>query len=84
MAYLTACSLYAALFDRSPEGLPIASITDIRFLGEDRTKDRDGDPITRAFSDKDREDLQRIAWEGGQIFQKTRSVLAKANESPKR
>ncbi|HRX77483.1 MAG TPA: hypothetical protein P5307_00390 [Pirellulaceae bacterium] len=84
MAYLTACSLYAALFDRSPEGLPIASITDIRFLGEDRTKDRDGDPITRAFSDKDREDLQRIAWEGVQIFQKTRSVLAKANESPKR
>ena len=26
MAYLTACSLYAALFDRTPEGLPIDSI----------------------------------------------------------
>jgi hypothetical protein len=75
MAYLTACTLYAALFEKSPVGLPVDSITDTRsFEGErnDRTKDRDGNPITRQFSDKDRADLQRIAWEGWSEFQKLR------------
>lgn len=65
MAYLTACTIYAALFDRSPEGLSIDSITDIRYFKDtQRDKDRDGKPITRTFSAKDRADLQRIAWEG--------------------
>ncbi len=69
LAYLTACTFYAALFDRSPVGLPIDTVTDIRFLDKDqRDKDRDGGPITRTFSDKDRADLQRIAWEGLQQF----------------
>jgi len=69
MAYLTACTLYAALFDRSPEGLPVDSITDIRFFNnKDRNKDRDGKPITTTFSKKDRSDLQRIAWESYQQF----------------
>ncbi len=75
MAYLTACTLYAALFNQSPVGLPIDSITDTRsFEGErnDKTKDRDGNPITRKFNDKDRADLQRIAWEGWSEFQKLR------------
>ncbi len=73
MAYLTACTLYAALFNKSPEGLPLDSITDIRYLelkgGKfDKTKDRDGEPIKQTFSDTDRADLQRIAWEGYQEF----------------
>lgn len=75
MAYLTACTLYAAFFEKSPVGLPIDSITDIRFVEDgsnDKTKDRDGDPITRKFSEKDRADLQRIAWEGWSEFQKLR------------
>ncbi|HRH95526.1 MAG TPA: hypothetical protein PLB55_06300 [Prosthecobacter sp.] len=75
MAYLTACTLYAALFEKSPVGLPVDSITDTRsFEGErnDKTKDRDGNPITRQFSDKDRSDLQRIAWEGWSEFQTLR------------
>lgn len=72
LAYLTACTLYAAIFQHSPEGLPVDSITDIRFFGNDRTKDRDGQPITRRFSGKDRSDLQRIAWEGWREFQKLR------------
>ncbi|MCH9725096.1 MAG: hypothetical protein K0U86_09355 [Planctomycetes bacterium] len=73
MAYLTACTLYAALFDRSPEGLPVDSITDIRFLdNKDRTKDRDGKPITTTFSKTDRTDLQRIAWKSYQQFKKLR------------
>jgi|UniRef100_UPI0037834040 hypothetical protein len=75
MAYLTACTLYAALFEKSPVGLPIDAVTDIRHLeGErnDKTKDRDGNPITRQFSDQDRADLQRIAWEGWSEFQTLR------------
>jgi len=72
LAYLTACTLYAAIFEKSPVGLPIDSITDIRFFGKDRTKDRDGKPITQKFSAKDRADLQRIAWEGWREFQELR------------
>ncbi|EDL62207.1 homocysteine S-methyltransferase family protein [Gimesia maris] len=73
MAYLTACCLYAALFDRSPEGLPVDSITDIRYFdNKDRTKDRDGNPITTMFSAKDRADLQRIAWKSYQQFKTLR------------
>lgn len=71
MAYLTACTMYAALFDKSPEGLSVNSVTDIRFLNNDKTsnKDRDGKPITMVFSDKDRADLQRIAWKAYQAFE---------------
>jgi hypothetical protein len=71
MAYLTACTFYAALFDRSPEGLPVDSVTDIRFFEEkDKTRDRDGGPITRTFPAKERAELQRIAWEGLREFRK--------------
>ena len=64
-----ACTFDAALFDRSPEGLPIDSVTDIRFLDKDnRDKDRDGKPITRTFPPKERLALQRIAWEGYRKF----------------
>jgi len=74
MAYLTACSLYAALFEQSPVGLPVNSITDIRYFNnKDKTKDRDGNPIKRTFSDKDRAELQRIAWEGYTEFTSLRS-----------
>ncbi|MCB1123886.1 MAG: hypothetical protein KJT03_20190 [Verrucomicrobiae bacterium] len=72
LAYLTACTLYAAIFDKSPEGLPVSSVTDIRFFENDRSKDRDGLPITKVFSDKDRADLQRIAWEGYLEFESMR------------
>lgn len=70
MAYLTACTFYGALFNESPEGLALDRITDIRFLdNKQRDKDRDGGPITRVFSPKDRTDLQRIAWEGLKKFE---------------
>ena len=73
MAYLTAATLYAAMFDKSPEGLPVDSITDIRFFkGGDKSRDRDGNSITRVFSKKDRTDLQRIAWEGYSEFEHMR------------
>ena len=73
MAYLTACTFYAALFGRSPEGLPIDSVTDTRFLDNGhKDKDRDGGPLQRAFAPKERADLQRIAWEGYGEFQALR------------
>lgn len=69
MAYLTACTFYAALFGHSPEGLTINTITDIKFLDDThKDKDRDGNPITRTFSAQERVDLQQIAWEGFQEF----------------
>ncbi len=70
LAFATACTFYGALLDRSPEGLTISEVTDIRFLNsEHRDLDRDGKPIKRVFSDKDRTDLQRVAWEGLKQFQ---------------
>lgn len=58
-------TIYGALFGRSPEGLSIDKVTDIRFLdNEHKDKDRDGGPITKTFSLKERNELQRIAWEG--------------------
>ncbi|MCX6910556.1 MAG: hypothetical protein NTY01_21280 [Verrucomicrobia bacterium] len=68
MAYLTACTFYGALFDRSSEGLPLDKVTDTRSSDKQRDQDRDGGPITRVFSAKDRADLQRIAWEGLKKF----------------
>jgi len=68
MAYLTACTFYGALFNRSPEGLTVDSVTDTRSHDKHKDKDRDGGPITRVFNAKDRADLQRIAREGLQKF----------------
>jgi len=77
MAYLTACTFQTALFGRSPEGLAVDRITDIRFLDNaNKNKDRDGGPLTRVFSAKERADLQRIAWTGYQEFLQ----LAKARD----
>jgi hypothetical protein len=74
MAYMTACAIYAALFERSPEGLAVNSVTDTRFFSADEPdKDRDGKPLTRTFSDADRADLQRMAWQGWQEFQQLRA-----------
>lgn len=72
MAYLTACTFYATIFNRSPEGLPINSITDIRYLVTDpptKDKDRDGNPIKRTYSEKDSAELQSIAWRAFNEFQ---------------
>ncbi len=75
MAYLTACTFYAALFNRSPEGLPIDAVTDTRSQDDkQRDKDRDGGPLKRTFSAQDRADLQRIAWEGLKQFKEVAEV----------
>ena len=68
MGYLTACTFYAALFNRSPEGLPIDTVNDNRTKDGKPAQDPDGGPLKRTFSAKDRADLQRIAWEGLKQF----------------
>ena len=69
MGYLTACTFYAALFNRSPEGLSIDTVDENRAKGgQQAATDPDGGPLQRTFSAHDRADLQRIAWEGLQQF----------------
>jgi hypothetical protein len=70
MGYLTACTFYAALFNRSPEGLPIDTVNDKVMKDGKPALDPDGGPLKRTFSSKDRADLQRIAWEGLHEFRK--------------
>ncbi len=70
MGYLTACTFYAALFNRSPAGLSLNKIDDRPTRDGKPALDPDGQPLLTVFSDKDRADLQRIAWEGLQQFQK--------------
>lgn len=79
LAYLTACTLYAAIFETSPEGLAVDSVTDIRFWQRedgtyDRTKDRDNQPITRVFEESNRTQLQKFAWNGYCNFQMLRNA----------
>ncbi len=70
MGYLTACTFYAALFNRSPEGLPIDTVDEnMRSKDGKPAQDPDGAPYKRTFSAQDRADLQRIAWEGLTQFQ---------------
>lgn len=64
MAYLTACTFYGRLFHRSPEGLTFGQVTDNRFDAQQKDRDRDGGPLTRNFSPRDKADLQRLAWLG--------------------
>jgi hypothetical protein len=69
MGYLTACTFYAALFNRSPEGLPIDTVDDYQPPKDGKpAQDPDGKPFKRVFSAKERAELQRIAWEGLQQF----------------
>jgi hypothetical protein len=60
--YLGACTFYGVLFDRSPVGLPLDSVTSTQ--PKANNLDPDGGPLTKKFSDTDRLDLQRIAWDG--------------------
>ena len=77
MGYLTACTFYAALFNRSPEGLPIDTVNDTRTKDGKPAQDPDGGPLKRTFQAKDRADLQRIAWEGLKQFKELAASISK-------
>ncbi|MFO1449805.1 MAG: hypothetical protein U1F61_16730 [Opitutaceae bacterium] len=70
MAYLTACTFYGVLFDRSPEGLTVDTVTETR-PGTKPDQDPDGHPLSRTFSAQERLQLQKAAWEGLQWFRAT-------------
>lgn len=78
MAYLTACTFYAALFDRSPENLPAEGphtvVPTPEHAAKGYTEWNDGIPEQNP-SPKDRADLQRIAWEGFKRFQELRKTV---------
>ena len=79
MSYMSGCAIYAAIFNRSPVGLPIDQVTDTKPLDpEHKDQDQNGDPITRKFSEKDQADLQRIVWEGIQQFKELAATNAAA------
>lgn len=71
MAYLTACTFQAALFERSAQGVRVDVITDTQPLDAAHPdRDKDGNPIAQLFSSADQEEMQRIAWDGYQMFQR--------------
>ena len=82
MGYLTACTFYAALFNRSPEGLPIETVNGSRSKGGKPAQDPDGEPLKRTFAGKDRADLQRIAWEGLKQFQQVAASTGQGKPRP--
>jgi hypothetical protein len=70
-AYLTACLFYAAVFNRSPEGLPLSQVIETKIVDPKKPhNDPDGNPLKRGFSDSERTLLQRTAWEATEAFRK--------------
>ncbi len=70
-AYLTACLLYAAVFDKSPEGLPLSQVVETKIVDKNHPdSDPDGNPLKRVLTDDERRLLQRTAWETIQAFRK--------------
>lgn len=70
-AYLTACLFYAAVFNKSPEGLTLSQVTDTKIVDPAKPDaDPDGKPLTRVFTDAERTLMQRTAWETMEAFRK--------------
>lgn len=70
-AYLTACLFYAAVFNKSPEGLMLNEVTETKIVDPDKPdQDPDGHPLKRTFTDAERMLLQRTAWETIEAFRK--------------
>lgn len=82
MAYLTACTFYAALTGKSPEGLKFNTVSEKNkqnIRGEAITAgskdeevstrlDPDGGPLETVFTDEERLFLQKTAWEAVQKY----------------
>ena len=70
-AYLTACLFYAAVFNKSPEGLMLSEVTETKIVDSNKpNNDPDGNPLKRIFTDTERTMLQRTAWETMTAFNK--------------
>jgi hypothetical protein len=72
MAYLTACTFFGVLFGRTPEGLPIDTITDnVSKIPDHPEQNPDGGPKQVTFDEPLRTALQQIAWQGLQDYAAT-------------
>ena len=83
MAYLTACTFYAAVYGKSPEGILFNKVTETKsqnIHGEKVTANTsdikmsnlvnpDGGPLEVVYTDEQRLFLQRIAWKAVNDFQ---------------
>ena len=73
MAYLTASTFYAALFNASPEGLAVETVTDDRVkIPEHPDQNPDGGPQIVTFPADLLAFLQRTAWQGLQDYRQTK------------
>jgi len=62
--YLTACAFYAVLFDRSPQGLPVDTVTDPHVVDKSKPDlGPDGAPRKLVLSEQQRALLQKTAWQ---------------------
>lgn len=82
MAYLTACTMYAAIVGKPPEGIKLNKVTENKsqnIHGEKVSDDGknaalsdrvnpDGGPLETVFTDEERLFLQKTAWEAVQKF----------------
>jgi hypothetical protein len=70
-AYLTACLFYAAVFNKSPEGLALTEVVETKVVDPDNPGcDPDGNPLKRTFTESERQLLQRTAWETMEAFRR--------------
>lgn len=68
-AYLTACLFYAAVFNKSPEGLKFSQVVETKIVDRNKpNNDPDGNPLVRKFTDAERTLMQRTAWETIEAF----------------
>ena len=84
MAYLTACTFYAAVFGKPPEGLWFNQVaenkaqnihgevvrTDANTQALSSLVNPDGGPLEKVFTDEERLFLQRTAWRAVKAFRK--------------
>lgn len=84
MAYLTACTVYAAVFGKTPEGLLFNKVAENKAqnvhgevvrVGDSSTAlsslvNPDGGPLEKVFTDEERLFLQRTAWQAVEAFRK--------------
>ena len=70
-AYLTACLFYAAVFNKSPEGLSLSEVVETKIVDSNKPGcDPDGNPLRRVFTEAERKLLQRTAWETMEAFRR--------------
>lgn len=67
-AYLTACLVYAAVFNKSPEGLELSEVVETTINRDNPGFDPDGGSLKRVFTNAERLLLQRTAWETMEAF----------------